>query len=305
MAGGVVMRRSWDGCLDAAGIHDGALRADYTSAARALRRRRLSMWAPARLLSPPRDQPFGLACAALHVLSDDICDTGSVCERRRRFEAWRRGLHAAVETGVSRHPVVRAYLHASSVRGLSHRWLRSYLEGALADLDFAGFADEAAYQRYVETLTWPGTMVTVGLIPRLVPEDDFAASWRLVADTVQRTDFLMDLAGDLQSGRLYLPLSDLERFDVTPADVVAGRDTPGVRAVIEDSAQRGLASLDAAQRVVDEVAPSYRPVTRFLLGLCGQRLQSMAAAGPTAARRRVRDEPIALLRLWARVRGTE
>ncbi|GKQ38485.1 hypothetical protein ALMP_50160 [Streptomyces sp. A012304] len=260
------------------------------------------MWAPARLLAPAEDLPFGLACAALHVLSDDICDTGSAPERRRRFEAWCGELRSAVETGSSRHPVVRAYLHTSGVRGLSHRWLHSYLDGALADVDFAGFADEAAYQRYVETLTWPGMMLTVGLTPRLVSEDVFASSWRWVADTVQRTDILMDLSRDMREGRLYLPVSDLEHFGVRPSDLAAGRDTPGVRSLIAASAQRGLTSLGSARRVVDEVAPSYRPVTRFVLDLCQHRLQMVLAAGAAVTRRPVRDEPLTCLRLLARAR---
>ncbi|MEW1656622.1 squalene/phytoene synthase family protein [Streptomyces sp. NPDC093707] len=262
------------------------------------------MWGPARLLVPPECQPFGLACAALHVFSDDVCDTGPAAVRRRRFEAWRREVRSALETGDSHHPVVRAYLHASGRRGVSHRWLLSYLDGALADLDFAGFVDEAAYQQYVETLTWPALMLTAGLTPRLVPEDAFASSWRLVADTVQRTDFLMDLRQDLRDGRLYLPLSDLERFEVTPADLAAGRDTPAVRSLIAASARRGLASLSSAQRVMEEISPPYRPVTRFLLDLCHHRLQTIAAAGAAVTRRKFRDEPVACLRLLARARHT-
>ena len=263
------------------------------------------MWAPARLLAPPESQPFGMACAALHVLSDDICDTGPVVVRRRRFEAWRREVQSALEAGVSRHDVVRAYLHAASERRLPRRWLDAYLDGALADLDFSGFVDEAAYQRYVETLTWPGLMLSAGLTPRLVPEEAFASSWRLVADTVQRTDILMDLSQDLRDGRLYLPLSDLERFGVTRADLATGRDTPGVRSLIVASARRGFASLAAARRVVEEMSPAYRPLTRFLLDLCHHRLRMIEAAGAAVTRRKFRDEPVACLRLLGRAQRTQ
>ncbi|MFI6567568.1 squalene/phytoene synthase family protein [Streptomyces sp. NPDC050534] len=283
-------------------MHAQGLRSDYTAAARYLRRREVAMWGAVRLLTPPEFQPHALAGATMLAFTDDVCDRGPVCGRRKRFEAWSGHVQSALDTGTSSHPLLRAYLHSAHAYGLPRRWADAYLAGTRIDLEFPGFTDEDDYQRYVETLTWPGLMLSTGLTPHLVADEDFAASCRLVADGLQRVDFLTDLAEDVRSGRLTLPLADLDRHGVSRADLEAGRDTLGVRALISETAGRARATLTAARRTVDEVPDAYRPVVRCLLGLYDHRLDQVMAAGAAATRRPVREDPLTCLRLVARSR---
>jgi len=55
---------------------------------------------------------------------------------------------------------------------------------------------------------------------------------------LQLTNILRDLGRDLAVGRLYLPLEDLERFDVTEDDLRAGHVTDPVRALLHFEARR-------------------------------------------------------------------
>ncbi|WP_329438124.1 squalene/phytoene synthase family protein [Streptomyces canus] len=294
--------RAWRRCLDAAGVHAQGLRADYTAAARYLRRREVAMWGAVRWLTPCEFQPHALAGATMLAFTDDVCDRGPVSGCRKRFEAWSGRVQSALDTGTSHHSLLRAYLHSAHVYGLPRRWADAYLAGTRIDLEFPGFADEDDYQRYVETLTWPGLMLSTGLTPHLVADEDFAASCRLVADGLQRVDFLTDLAEDVSRGRLTLPLAALDRHGVSRADLEAGRDTPGVRALISETAGRARATLTAARRAIDEVPDAYRPVVRCLLGFYDHRLDQVMAAGAAVTRRPVRDDPLTCLRLVARSR---
>ncbi|WP_406134818.1 squalene/phytoene synthase family protein [Streptomyces sp. NBC_01089] len=284
------------------GVRTPRLRADYTAAARYLRRRELAMWGVVRLLAPPPFQPHALAGATLLAFTDDICDRGAASGRVKRFDAWAGRVESALDSGTSNHPLLRAYLHSARVRGLPRGWADTYLAGTRIDLEFPGFADEDDYQRYVATLTWPGLMLSTGLTPHLVPDQDFASSCRLVADGLQRVDFLTDLAEDLRGGRLTLPLADLDRHGVSRADLEAGRSTPAVGALVSETAGRARASLIAAQRTVGEVPDAYRPVVRSLLGLYHHRLDKVRALGAAVTRRPVRDDPLACLGLLARSR---
>ncbi|MFD3700927.1 squalene/phytoene synthase family protein [Streptomyces sp. NPDC058646] len=258
-----------------------------------------------RLLTPPEFQPHAAAGTALLVFTDDICDRGAASSRLKRFETWAGHVQRALNSGTSRHPLLRAYLHSAQACGLPRRWVDAYLAGTRIDLDFPGFADEADYQRYIETLTWPGVMVSTGLMPRLVADEVFADSCWLIADGFQRVDFLTDLSEDLQSGRLALPMADLDRHGVSRADLEAGRDTPGVRVLISATAGLARASLTAAQVTIDQVPDAYRPVVRCLLGLYHHRLDRVMTMGAAITRRPVRDDPLACLRLLARSRRPE
>lgn len=297
--------RSFRRCLELAGIRGSVLRSDYSAAGRFLRRREPVNWGAVRVLTPAEFQPRVVAGTALVCITDDLCDSGPRGERKRRFEAWAERVRDALDSGVSDHPLLRAYLHAADVQGLSRGWIDSYLAGIRTDLEFAGFAAEEDHQRYIDRVTWPALMVISGLLPHLVSDERFAASCRLIADGSQRADFLIDLAEDLRDGRLALPLSDLDRYGVSRADLEHGRDTPGVRALISATADTARTALIAGGRIVEEVSADHRPAIRCLTGLYQHRLDSVSALGSAVTQRPPRDDPWECLRLLARSRRAD
>ncbi|MGC0421040.1 phytoene/squalene synthase family protein [Embleya sp. AB8] len=289
--------RSWRYCLDAAGVRERTLRADYTAAAVFMRRRETAGWGALRVLAPAHFLPHALVGAAMAYLTDDVCDRGDAAGRRARFEAWATRVRAALDTGTATHPLLRAYLHAAHEYGLPRRWADDYLVGSRAQLDSPEFADEAEYQRYIDTFTWPGAMLSTGMTPHLVSDEEFAATVRAFADGFQRTDLLCDLAEDLAEGRNWLPRADLDRYGVSTADLVAGRDTPAIRALLVETTSRARASLDVGDLLIDQVGPEYRPLTRSVLAISHHRLDNVCALGPAITRRPARDNPVECARL--------
>lgn len=294
--------RVWRRCMDAAGVRGSEARADYLKVAQFMQRREPAGYAAVRLLTPAHFQPHALAGYAFASFTDDLCDRGTVAERTRRLDAWAGQIRAALDSGTTRHPLLRAFLHTSTLRDLPRHWIESYLVGARIDLDFPGFATEADYQAYVDQLTWPFLMITSGLAQQGGGTPEFAQSCRLVADAGQRTDILTDLAEDLRDGRLYLPLDALERHGVTRADLDAGRDVPGVRTLLSEAADKAHGTLREATRLLDELPEEHGPLMRFVLDLHHQRLETVVAMGPAVTRRPARDNPVACLRLLARAR---
>jgi phytoene synthase len=270
-----------------------------------MQRREPAGYLAVRLLAPASFQPHVLAAYAFASFTDDICDRGTVQERTRRYEAWAEQVRAALSSGSARHPLLRAFLHTASAREMPLRWVDSYLTGARIDLDFAGFPTEADYQRYVEQLSWPFLMITSGLVHPGGGSAEFAAACRLFADAGQRTDILTDLAEDLRDGRLYLPVSDLDRYGIARTDLEKGRDLPGVRALISATAETARATLREAGAILDLFPEEHRRLIRCVLDLHHQRLESVTARGAAITRRPVRDRPVACLRLLAGRSGTD
>jgi phytoene synthase len=278
------------------------VRDDYSAAMRYLRRREFALRAGLHVLVPPEALPHILAAAALARYTDDLCDRGPIDGRQQRFDEWAGHVGAALDSGSSRHRLIRAYLHSANLLNLSREWIDAYLMGTRIDLEFPGFADEADYQRYIDTVALPSLMLGIEAVPRLVADRCFVSSCRLIADGAQRTDFLVDLFEDLRNGRLPLPVCDLDRHGVTRADLRDGLDTPAVRALIYATVSSARAALAQGEQILDEVAPDYRPIFRFAIGMCHQRLNDVATHGVAVIRRPYHDGLVACLRVIIRSR---
>ncbi|WP_330256882.1 squalene/phytoene synthase family protein [Nocardia sp. NBC_00565] len=294
--------RTWRRCLDSAGVRGDTARADFSAAARYTLRKHFEGWGPMQVLAPPESLPHIAAAVALARYTDDLCDSGPVEGRTQRFEEWADHVGTALDTGSSEHRLVRAYLHSADLLNLSRTWIDAYIAGTRADLEFPGFAQEADFQRYVDTVSLPSFMLGIEVVPRLVPEQSFISSVRLLSEGSQRADHLTDVFEDLRGGRLYLPVSDLDRHRATRADLEQGLDTAGVRTLLSATAHSARASLVEGERVLGEVAPEYRPVFRFVIGVFHKRLDDVESRGVAIIRRPYHDGKVTGLRLLARSR---
>ncbi|WP_157228779.1 squalene/phytoene synthase family protein [Nocardia brevicatena] len=297
-----VLVRSWQHCLDAAGVRDRAARTDYSAAARYLCRRDFAVWGSVWVLSPPESRPHLVAAVALLRYTDDLSDRGPVEGRTQRFEEWAAHVATGLDTGSSGHRLLRPYLHSAALSNPSRTWIDAYLAGTRIDLDFPGFAEEADYQRYIDTVALPAVMLLSEAMPGLVPGQNFISLARSLVDGGQRADFLTDMFDDLRDGRLCLPVSDLDRYGVSRADLEQGRDTPGVKALISATASSARGSLVAGERILGEIAPEYRAFFRFAIGVFHQRLDDVGTRGAAIFRHPYHDAVVRSVALVARCR---
>ncbi|MFJ9591580.1 phytoene/squalene synthase family protein [Streptomyces virginiae] len=292
---------SWRTTLTRAGISGTGLRDDYTHAARRVLRRESAPYLALRLLAAPPLVPALAAGLAFMNLVDDVAETGTPQQRAEGLAALTGRVEAALKTGDSPDPVLRAYAHAVDSRGLPAHWVSRFLAGAAtAEAAFDGFADEADFQAYLDAYAWPGVLVFTGLQYQGGPDPEQAAGWRRFVDAAQRVDFLADLHGDLADGRLCLPRARLDEHCVTRADLEAARDTPAVRALLADETRRARAALDATHGLLDLAEPGLRPVIATMADLMAHQLTAVERAGAGALRRDVGYGIVAPLRILLR-----
>jgi len=67
---------------------------------------------------------------------------------------------------------------------------------------------------------------------------------------LQLVEHWQDIAEDYRAGRIYLPARDREQFDVTEADLTAGRASPTLRRLVEFETDRALAWINAGAPLV-------------------------------------------------------
>lgn len=189
----------------------------------------------ASVLCPPALRPAVAAIYAYARTADDLADEGEAApeERLADLADYRRDLDAVA---LGRPPSSR---WRGVFEALAAAMRRHALPPALlADL-LSAFEQDVVKQRYADrtdVLDYCRRSANpVGrLLLHLYAIDDPTALQRsdAICTALQLANFWQDLGVDTRRGRLYLPAADCERHGVDPDEVLAGRDTPALRALL-------------------------------------------------------------------------
>ncbi|WP_030617164.1 squalene/phytoene synthase family protein [Streptomyces fulvoviolaceus] len=253
---------AWNQSLAAAGIREPELRSDYDSQRHLVTRFRRGAYLAGRVLLPRPVLPHVVAATAVMHHGDNLLDTGPKAQREAAWADWEQRVRKALVTGLSDDPLIRTLLHTIAAYPRLRAVMEAYLATATTELEFDGFATEADFQAYVDAYSLPAFLLVGALLGPEADDGRFRAACRTLMEGSQRLDFVNDLAEDLREGRLGIPEDTLERFSVTWEDLAAGRETAGVRKLVEDQVETARTALQAAKRL-----PALAPApNRALLG---------------------------------------
>ena len=151
--------------------------------------------------------------------ADDIVDDlgdAPLEDREKALSAFGDRFFADLEAGRSDHPVLRAVVHTVRAYGHDPEVFRRFLGSMAMDLSVDRYATWDDLLVYMD-----GSAAVIGemMLPILEPPDPAAALGpaRDLGFAFQLTNFLRDVAEDLDRGRVYLPQQDLQRHDADPA----------------------------------------------------------------------------------------
>lgn len=182
-------------------------------------------------------------------LVDDIADdTGvSVSVREAALRVWREALRGEVGGEDPLATEVRAL--ASKYRIPIERF-EEILEGVTRDLRPQTFGTAEDLERYCHLVASVVGLVSIEIFGYKNPAcRDYALA---LGQALQWTNILRDVAQDARLGRLYLPLADLHRFQITDAEVLGGTMDGRFRALMEHEYQRTEAYFQKAVAVLPE-----------------------------------------------------
>src|SRR5690349_3190307 len=184
--------------------------------------------------------------------ADDIVDQRSVLsvvERKARLEAWSAGFLAGLAGEPVVDPLLPAVLHTIEVFDIDRDDFATFLRSMAMDLTVTRYATYADLLSYMD-----GSAAVIGtmMLPILGSSDPAAAREpaRQLGLAFQLTNFVRDVAEDLDRGRVYLPQADLDRFGVTTEDLAAAvadeRATPAIKELVAFEVQRARKHYAAA-----------------------------------------------------------
>jgi len=208
-------------------------------------------------------------------LSDD--ESLSIDQRKANLNAWLDAWHFASSGASTPDPVFIALADAQQRFQISSELLDHLVEGTAMDLHratqpgqydtYATFDDLYRYCYLVASVVG---LVCIRIFGYTDPRAEKLAEETGVA--FQLTNILRDVREDLQRGRIYLPLEDLERYSIpipTLAAVAAKprSPAPNERLLLQAEAERAEHYYKSGQALLPLIAPDSRPALWVLIAI--------------------------------------
>jgi phytoene synthase len=204
-------------------------------------------------LPPPRRAAitaFYAFCREVDDVVDEIADPSVAASK---LQWWRKEVSQAF-SGKPSHPVTRALMPLAPSFDIQEAHLQSVIEGCQTDLDQTRFLDFPALQRYCHLVAGVVGEVAANIFGRTQGATVQYAHQLGLA--MQLTNIIRDVGDDARRGRIYLPVSELQRFDVKAHELLQRSSPWGYserfQALMRFQAERAHASYDAAMQLLPD-----------------------------------------------------
>ncbi|MCD2516638.1 presqualene diphosphate synthase HpnD [Massilia sp. G4R7] len=193
-------------------------------------------------LPPERRRAITALYAFCREVDDTVDETSDASVARIKLAWWRTEV-SAMYKGTPTHPVTQALQPHIATYDLKEEHLLAIVDGMEMDLDQSRYLDYAGLQKYC----WRVAGV-VGILSASIfgyKNTQTLAYAEKLGLAFQLTNIIRDVGDDARKGRIYLPVNELQQFNVTAADILNFRHSEKFEALMAFQAER-------AQRTYDE-----------------------------------------------------
>lgn len=193
---------------------------------RAITRKSASNLALAFILLP---KPKRAGMSALYAFCrevDDIADDESVPveERRAALAEWREDVRHACQDEPPRMAVNQELQPVIKEYRLPFSYFEGLLQGVEMDLEIKRYENYEQLELYCYRVA---SIVGLLSIEIFGYQDARCKDYAIyLGKALQLTNILRDVRGDAERGRIYFPLTELERFHVRPEEILSGEYSP-------------------------------------------------------------------------------
>jgi phytoene synthase len=222
------------------------------------------------LFLPPERRRAITALYAFCREVDDAVDEPSDPNVARAKLAWWRGEVAQLYAGTPQHPVTRALVAAIGPYDIRQADLAEIMDGMEMDLNHSRYRDFAGLRLYCHRVAGVVGMLAARIFGyRNAQTLEYAEKLGLA---FQLTNIVRDVGEDARKNRIYLPMEELERFDVPASDILNRRQSGNFVRLMEFQASRveqcyaaALAALPAEDRKAQRPGLMMAAIYRALL----------------------------------------
>jgi phytoene synthase len=209
---------------------------------------------------------FYAFCREVDDVVDDMVDAGVAATKL----AWWKGEVAQAFAGQPSHPVMKALMPHTASYAIEARHLQAVIDGCQMDLEQTRYLDYPNLQRYCHLVAGVVGEVAARIFGQTAPATTEYA--HTLGQALQLTNIIRDVGEDALRGRIYLPVSELQRFDVKAHEILKRGYSERFTALMQFQAQRAhslydqaLALLPAADRRAQKPGLMMASIYRTLL----------------------------------------
>ena len=181
---------------------------------------------------------------------DDIADDHSspLDLRRRRLQEWRDDIRKACQHQTPSLPVNRELQPVIERHQLPFHLFDELIQGVEMDLDINRYPSFADLEQYCYRVASVVGLLSIEIFGYQDPAcRDYAV---YLGKALQLTNILRDVRGDAERGRIYLPLDQLQQFDVRPEEILQSTYSPRFFALAQSTAARARAFYSKARQTL-------------------------------------------------------
>ena len=209
---------------------------------------------------------FYAFCREVDDVVDEMTDAGVAATK---LAWWQTEVNRAF-AGQATHPVMRALMPLAAAHNIKAHHLQSVIEGCQMDLAQTRYLDYPALQRYCHLVAGVVGEVAAHIFGQT--QDQTTAYAHKLGQALQLTNILRDVGEDALRGRIYLPVNELQRFDVKAHEVLKRGYSDRFLALMRFQAERAhglydeaIALLPAADRRAQKPGLMMASIYRALL----------------------------------------
>ena len=183
---------------------------------------------------------FYAFCREVDDVVDDMVDA-SIAQTKL---AWWQSEVAKSFAGQPSHPVMQALMPLAADFKIEQRHLQAVIEGCQMDLTQTRYLDYPGLQRYCHLVAGIVGEVASGIFGQTQPQTTAYA--HKLGQALQLTNIIRDVGEDALRGRIYLPVNELQQFEVKVHEILKRTYSDNFTALMRFQAQRAQGLYDEA-----------------------------------------------------------
>ena len=183
---------------------------------------------------------FYAFCREIDDVVDDAVDPGVAASKL----AWWQAEVAQAFAGKPSHPVLLALMPIAADYKIEESHLQAVIEGCQMDLNQTRYLDYPGLQRYCHLVAGVVGEVAANIFGQTQAATTLYAHKLGLA--LQLTNIIRDVGEDARRGRIYLPMSEMQLFEVKAHEVLKGVYSDRFTALMQFQARRAQALYDEA-----------------------------------------------------------
>ncbi|BDI05396.1 presqualene diphosphate synthase HpnD [Sphaerotilus microaerophilus] len=244
-------------------------------------------------LPPPRRAAITAFYAFCREVDDVVDEVSDPSVAANKLAWWRAEVQRAF-AGSPQHPAMQALMPHTADYGITAAHLLAVIEGCEMDLQQSRYLDYIGLQRYCHLVAGVVGEVAANIFGRT--QDATVQYAHRMGLAFQLTNIIRDVGDDARRARIYLPISELQRFDVKAHEILNRVYSERFTALMRFQIERAHQTYDEALALLPEADRRAQKPGLMMANIYRTLLREIEAGGCQVLHQRISLTP--LRKLW-------